>query len=186
MKPTSKLHNTLITLLKQMPWKDYRHLSTFVWMIIGLLHSAKIHLSEWVAPVDSRAKQAQSTERRFRRWLDNSKIIPAVLYKPLIQKTLKQWQEQKLYLAFDTSMLWNQICIIRLVVIYRGRAIPLTWKTIAHKSSAVKFSVYKDILEQGKELLPENTKVVFLADRGFVDTKLTFKRNLTLALENSF
>ena len=57
---------------------------------------------------------------------------------------------KKLYLAFDTSMLWNQICIIRLVVIYRGRAIPLAWKTIAHKSSTVKFSVYKDILEQGK------------------------------------
>ena len=32
--------------------------------------------------------------------------------------------------------------------------------------------IYKDILEQGKELLPENTQVIFLADRGFVDTKL--------------
>jgi len=43
MKPTSRLHNTLITLLKQMHWKDYRHLSTFVWMIIGFLQSAKIN-----------------------------------------------------------------------------------------------------------------------------------------------
>jgi hypothetical protein len=180
MKPTSKLHDTLITLLKQMSWIDYRHMNTFVWMIIGLLQSKKISLSEWVAPIDSRAKQAQSTERRFRRWLNNCRIIPAILYKPLIKRALKKWQEQKIYLALDTSMLWNQICIIRLVIIYRGRAIPLAWKTIAHKSSAVKFSVYKDVLEEAKELLPENSEIFFLADRGFVDTKLMIFLSETL------
>ena len=51
---------------------------------------------------------------------------------PLMQQALVEWGEQALYVALDTSMLWNTYCLIRLSVIYRGRAVPLVWCVLEH------------------------------------------------------
>ena len=75
-------------------------------------------------------------------------------------------------MALDTSMLWNQYCLIRLSVVYRGRAVPLVWEVIEHGSSSVTHAAYEALLEAVPALLPAGVKVVFLADRGFADTDL--------------
>lgn len=79
-----------------------------------------------------------------------------------------------LYLALDTSMLWGKYCIIRVSIVYRGRAIPLVWQVIEHGSSSVAFHAYQPLLAQAAHLLPIYGigKIVFLADRGFADTAL--------------
>ena len=110
--------------------------------------------------------------RRFRRWLDNDKIEVFSLYGPLIQHALTQWGEHVLYVALDTSMLWNTYCMIRLSVIYRGRAIPLVWLVLEHGSAQVGYDAYKDLLDKAVTLLPVPCTVVFLADRGCADTDL--------------
>ena len=110
--------------------------------------------------------------RRFRRWLDNDKIEVCSLYGPLIQPALAQWGEHVLYVALDTSMLWNTYCMIRIAVIYRGRAIPLVWLVREHGSAQVGYDAYKDLLDKAVTLLPVPCTVVFLADRGFADTDL--------------
>src|SRR5712671_897019 len=63
------------------------------------------------------------------------------------------------------------ICIVRLSVIYRGRAVPLMWSVLEHGSAAVAYEVYKAWLDKAATRLPRTCKVVFLADRGFADTK---------------
>ena len=83
-----------------------------------------------------------------------------------------RWGEQALYVALDTSMLWNTYCLIRLSVIYRGRAVPLVWCVLQHGSAQVAFTVYQDLLERAALLLPRRCKVIFLADCGFADTEL--------------
>lgn|GEM_PF-2524951 len=62
------------------------------------------------------------TVRRFRRWLNNEKIVVHDLYGPLIQQALADWGEQRLYLALDTSQLWDKYCIVRISVVFRSRA----------------------------------------------------------------
>jgi hypothetical protein len=70
-------------------------------------------------------------------------------------------------------MLWGKYCIIRISVVYRGRAVPLVWKVLEHASSAVAFDAYKALLNKAAQLLvPFGYQVVFLADRGFADTDL--------------
>ena len=173
MKNTPNLYDTLFQILGQhVHWLDIRHLHTLTWMIVGLIKSKTISLPEWAPFVDSRANFAQSTVRRFSRWLRNEKIKTNELYAPVIRDALAEWGEHTLYIALDTSMLWNEFCHIRVSVIYRGRAIPLVWKTIKHKSSTVAFEKYRDLLKKAVMLLPLGTNVVFLADRGFADTKL--------------
>ena len=167
------LYDTLLGVLgQQSKWLDRRHRQTVAWMMLGLMSSKTVSLGAWVPFVVSRARYAQSTVRRLSRWLHNNRIQPQPLYGPLIEQALSAWVGKQLYIALDTSMLWNTYCMIRISVIYRGRAIALTWKVIEQGSSSASFETYKALLEEAKRLIPFACKVVFLADRGFADTQL--------------
>ncbi len=173
MENTSRIYDALVTLLGQSKqWADVRHLYTLVWMVIGLIHSGSVNLTKWTMYIHSRAVFAQSKQRRFSRWLHNPRINPQRLYSPLIQVALNMWQEELLYISLDTSMLWNQYCLIRVAVVYRGRAVPVAWRVLKHSSSSVKIATYKDLLKRVSRLMPKRVKVVLLGDRGFIDTQL--------------
>jgi hypothetical protein len=173
MENTPRLYDTLVQMLSQhRKWLDVRHRQTLAWMMVGLIESGLISLASWAPFVHGRAVFAQSSVRRFARWLANERIDVHQLYGPLIQQALGSWGRHTLYLALDTSMLWQQYCVIRISLIYRGRAIPLVWQVIAHASSSIAYETYQDLLDKAATLLPPNCAVVFLADRGFADTAL--------------
>lgn len=173
MEKASRLHNAVVKFLSQSSqWSDLRHLYVLAWMVVGLISEGSVNLTKWIVTVHSKAKYAQSTQRRFARWLNNPRINVQRLYSPIIQATLSQWQESILYLSLDTSMLWNQYCLIRISVIHRGRAIPVAWRVIEHDSSSVALSAYADLLKRVSRLMPPGVKIVFLADRGFTDGQL--------------
>ena len=136
------LYDTLVQVLRQhRKWIDLRHLKTLAWMMVGLMHSGSISLCAWTPFVISRAQYSQSTVRRFRRWLDNDTLEVHALYGPLIHQALGGWINKTLYVALDTSMLWDTYCMVRLSVIYRGRAVPLVWMVIEHGSATVAYEV---------------------------------------------
>jgi hypothetical protein len=173
MENTPYLYDTLLGVLGQhSKGLDLRHRKTLAWMMVGLIHSKTISLGAWVPFVISRAQYAQSIVRRFSRWLDNNRIQVEPLYGPLIQKALVGWVGKRVYVALDTSMLWNTYCLIRLSVIYRGRAVPLGWRVLKHGSATVSLEMYTELLDEAKTRLPFASEVVFLADRGFADTQL--------------
>ena len=173
MESSLRLYHTQVQVLrKHQNWLDIRHLKTLAWMMAGLIQSGTISLTAWVPYVHSRAVYAQSTVRRFARWLSNPRIEVHSLYGPLIQQALAEWGQRKLYLALDTSMLWGKYCLIRISVVYRGRAVPLVWKVLEHSSSSVSYEVYQGLLDKAAELSPPRCPVVFLADRGFADIDL--------------
>ena len=169
----SRLYNTVIKILSQHKrWRDLRHAFTLAWMVVGLIRSEKISPTAWTPYVESRAQYAQSTQRRFHRWFGNDRIVVNELYGPLIQGALAGWGDHPLYLVLDTSRLFGDYCLIRISVVFRGRAVPVVWKVIEHKSSTVAYEVYKELLDNAVKLVPTEVSVVFLADRGFADTRL--------------
>lgn len=172
MENVPRLYATLLALLSACPWRDVRHLHTFVWMLVGLLQAQTVNLDAWVPYVVSRAERAASTVYRFRRWLQHPALHVQTLYAPLLQQVLRDWGLTRLYVALDTSMLWEQFCVIRLALLCRGRAIPLVWQVLAHPSSSVAHAVYAPLLERLAALLPAHLIVVLLADRGFADMEL--------------
>ena len=168
-----QLYMSLLELLDKGQWKDVRHLKTCANMLIGLILSSTVSLTKWIPHTFGRHKISQSVQRRYIRWLENIYIDTRVIYAPLIAEALSKWGDHVVYLAFDTSMLWNTFCIIRVSIVYRGRAIPLAWKVIRHKSSSVAFKEYKDVLIEAKSIINGmNKRVILLADRGFADTEL--------------
>lgn len=173
MENSPRLYSELMALCGQPgQWKDVRHLQTMAWMMVGLIETGEVSLPAWVPFVRGRAQDAQSTQRRFRRWLGNRRIEVAPLYGPLIEQALREWGPHTVYLALDTSMLWNQYCLIRLSVVYRGRAVPVVWEVIEHASSSVPHEAYAMLLDAVPAVMPAGIRVVFLADRGFADTAL--------------
>jgi DDE family transposase len=174
MEKSPRLYRELVALLCRQPgqWKDVRHLQTMAWMVVGLIETGEVSLPAWVPFVSGRAQYAQSTQRRFRRWLGNRRVEVVPLYGSLIEQALREWGTYTVYLALDTSMWWNQYCLIRLSVVYRGRAVPVVWEVIEHGSSSVTHATYEALLDAVPPLLPAGVKVVFLADRGFADTEL--------------
>ena len=173
MENTPYLYDTLVQVLRQhRNWLDLRHLKTLAWMMVGLIHSGSISLGAWTPFVLSRAQYSQSIVRRFRRWLDNDKIEVHALYGPLIEQALGGWVNKTLYVALDTSRLWDTYCMVRLSVIYRGRAVPLGWMVIEPGSATVAYEVYKALLDRAATLMPWACRVVLLADRGLADPKL--------------
>ena len=126
MEKTPRLYSGLVELLGQPhQWRDVRHLQTLAWIVVGLIHTGCVSLTAWVPFVQGRARYAQSTQRRFARWLHNPRVEVQALYAPLIQQAMAEWGKQRLYLALDTTMLWNRYCVIRISLVYRGRAVPL-------------------------------------------------------------
>lgn len=156
--------------------------------------TGKIGLTHWIPFISSRAEFAQSTQRRFSRWLKNERIQVNDLYGPIIQSALADWGGDDPLLGVGYLHAMGEYCIIRISVVYRGRAVPLAWKVIKHGSSSVAFATYQDLLDEASRRLPLYFRgsVIFLADRGFADTELmryvseTLKWHYRIRIKSSF
>ena len=97
MAPTSRLYDALNDFLSQSEyqWRDLRHLKTLCWMVIGILESQSVHLSGFGVHVRSRAKVAQSYQRRFRRWLSNRRIDVRAVHQSLMAEALTRWGKHR-------------------------------------------------------------------------------------------
>jgi hypothetical protein len=138
---------------------------------VGVLLEKSVHLSKWGIHRAGRAKAA-SKQRQFVRWLKNAKIEHAQIYPHLVKTVFVEWGKHKIYLALDSSSLWDEFVIVRIALIYRGRALPLSWIVLKQQSTMVAFEKYKQILKDAAAILPKGCPVILLADRGLDDNDL--------------
>ena len=175
MASHTQLHGELLAFLRQHRLvADERHLVQLGRMVTGLLLSETVCFDRWkqVLPLDHCL--AASWQRRCRRWLSSKRIDAAALYGPLALWALQNWQKpgQRLYLALDTTMLWNRYCVVVLSIVCHGRAIPLLWQTLEHPSASVSAAVVIALLENADRLLSGFSAITVLADRGFPSAEL--------------
>lgn len=173
MQESLRLYRSIGAFVRQggMVLPDIRLMVTFLWAVVGLLRSQQIHLSQWILHRPGK-QQARSKERQLVRWLQNERIEVDRVYRQLSTAALVEWQQQRVEVALDTSSLWERFVIVRLSLIYRGRALPLVWKVVERQSVSVGFGDYADLLWRAKDLFPAGCCVTLLADRGFVDVEL--------------
>ena len=67
MENSALLHLALLAFLDKTHYQDVRHLKTLANMIVGAILSKTINLTEWIPFAQTRAKIAQSTQRRYLR-----------------------------------------------------------------------------------------------------------------------
>lgn len=173
MSNSTHLYGQLLDFLRQYSRaSDLRHFKALAWMVSALVCSGQLSLSAWEPFVPSRATKAQSVERRWQRFLVNGRIRVSALYVPLVLVALSGWKPHRLYLALDTTMLWNRYCMIHLSVVCCGRAVPLLWRVLEHGSATVAFAQYQGVLRKARWLLRQHGDVMLLADRGFANHEL--------------
>ncbi len=138
-------------------------------MVAGLSLSETVCFDRWKTRLPMTRCLAASWQRRCQRWLANSRIDVQALYGPLVLWAFQQWQNpgHTLYLALDTTMLWNRFCVVVLSVVIHNRAIPLLWQTLEHPSASVSASVSIALLEKADRLLSGFGSITLLADRAF-------------------
>ncbi len=170
MSEAKQLYDDLLSalspLLPRTVYQDVRRVRTLAWAITGLCLSHSVRLSGWAEVAQSRTQNAARRVRRFSRWLHHPGIVPAQWYRPVIQAALSGWpMDQRLPIALDTTAL-TPFVLIRACLVYRGRAIPLAWRAMRHRSTQVSFEAYQPVLDQVCALLPIGHRITLLADRG--------------------
>jgi len=176
MSEAKELHDDLMrALLSVAPRTTYQNihrLSTLAWAVIGLCLTRTVRLGAWAEVLESRAQSAASRVRSFSRWLHQPAIHPHQWYAPVLQVVLGDWPHNtRVYVALDTTVL-TPFVLIRASLIYRGRAIPLAWRAMQHRSAKVAFEYYQPVLEQVHAIMPAGHRITLLADRGFVHEQL--------------
>lgn len=166
------LVKALFPLIARTVYQDRRRLNTLAWAMVGLCLTRTVHFSAWAEMTQSSAQSAASRERRFSRWLHHPSIPPAQWYRPVLQRALVDWRvDQRLFVALDTTAL-SPFVLIRASLIYRGRALPLAWHALRHRSTQVSFEAYQPVLDQVGTIIPPGMVITRLSDRGFVHEQL--------------
>ena len=143
--------------------QDKRHLKVFSEIISAIVLSGSASLSHWLPFLSHRDCNARSHMARLSYFIHNDKITPDIFYQPLLKFFLQSWSGQPLTLALDTSMLWDQFCLIEVSLVWGGRSITVAQRVMEHNSATVAVSEYLRVLEMAKRALPNDCKITLLA-----------------------
>jgi hypothetical protein len=141
MSDSLSLYDTLwLAIRKANPDEDPRRQRIFVWAVVGLLMEKTISLTALALVIVSGAKAA-SRVRRLRRFLANPHVNVRAHYDALLRQALAGWAAATLYLVLDTTTLAGKLVILRVSLVYRGRAVPLVWEVCERKSVSPPFGL---------------------------------------------
>lgn len=117
MSDSLRLYRTIIAMIlnTRVHFHDMRCLITFAWAIVGVLLEKSVHLSKWGIHRAGKAKAA-SKQRQFVRWLKNAKIEHTEIYRHLVKTIFVEWGKHTIYLALDSSSLWDEFVIVRIAL----------------------------------------------------------------------
>ena len=162
------LYRQLLEQLRQ--WivpKDRRHLQGFAESVAAILQAQSGCLSHWLPYLSHRGCKARSHMERLNYLVHNDQLSAETFYEPLLEHALQAFEGEGLTLTLDTSMLWDQFCLIEVCLAWGGRALTLSQRVLEHGSATVGFQQYRPLLETVLTLLPPGCTVTLLADRGF-------------------
>lgn len=129
-------------------------------------------LGKWIPYLTHRNCSARAHLERLAYLLHNDHISAERFYIPLLQALLQGFEETALILVLDTSMLWDQCCLIEVCLAWGGRSLTLAQVVLEHGSASVGFEDYRPVLEAAQTVLPTACQVTFLGDRGFQHREL--------------
>jgi hypothetical protein len=169
MSSSQELYTRVFTKLHSVhPEPHRKRIANWVWVIVGLILSHSVHLSQIAQHIPSEA-QAAGRIAQVRRWLSNKFIHVADFYRPLIREVLQAWAHQAVFVILDGCLVnHDALQFFRLSLSHCFRAIPLTW-LVVKGPGLITVEKCEALLNEAAQLLQPVAKVTFLADRGFRD-----------------
>ncbi|WP_293122736.1 hypothetical protein [Moorena sp. SIO4G3] len=154
MSYSTQFHDQLMSFLRQYSrYRDLRHIKALAWMVSALICSGKLSQPAWEPYVPSRAKLAQSFERRWQRFLSNTRhLCELAVYSPSITRLKRLAVPPSCVLPSIPQSYGIALCMIHLSVVCCGRAVPFLWRVLEHNSAAVAFDTYRPLLRRSQWL----------------------------------
>jgi hypothetical protein len=147
--------------------KDQRHLQGFAEILGAILQSGEACLGRWIPYLSHRDCGARAHMGRLSYFLHNPQITAERYYEQILRHLLAAFAGEAILLTLDTSMLWDQFCLIEVCLAWGGRSFTLAQVVLEHGSAMVGFEQYRPVLERAQQVLPPRVQVTLLADRGF-------------------
>ena len=169
MCSSAELYTRVFTKLRAThPEPHLKRISNWVWVIVGLILSQSVHLSEIAQHIPSEA-QAAGRIAQVRRWLKNKFIDVPAFYRPLITEALQPWAAKEVFVILDGCLVNHEARqFFRLSLSHCFRAIPLSW-LVVKGPGLITVEKCDALLLEAAKLLRHMAAVTFLADRGFRD-----------------
>lgn len=149
-----------------------RHLTTLAMLISGIVASKSVNLPAIAGKVPTMTK-IDSQVKRFSRWVDNQRVDYECYYLPYAQQLVASLAHQsglaheKLVLIMDGSSVGRGCRTLMLSVVYKNRALPLAWLVAAGSKGCFSEENHIALIQQVKEIVPEDAHVIFLGDGEF-------------------
>jgi hypothetical protein len=169
MSISAELYTRVFTKLRAVhPEPHLKRISNWVWVIVGLILSQSVHLSQIAQHIPSEA-QAAGRIAQVRRWLKNQFIDVPAFYRPLITEAVQEWADKDVFVILDGCIVNHEaLQFFRLSLSHCFRAIPLTW-LVTKGPGLITVEKCETLLIEAAQLLQHVATVTFLADRGFRD-----------------
>lgn len=113
-------------------------------------------------------KQKASQVKEFKRFLCHKRTTYKNCYLAFISEFLYHISHRgSLVFSIDGSVVGNGCMCLMFSVIYKGRAIPVVWKTYKSKKGHLSESKHIELLNNLAEIVPENCRIVMTGDGEF-------------------
>jgi len=152
---------TLSQLKKLMPSQPQGHVVTLAMMITGIVCGKKAQLGPMSNEVPY-GNQAQSVERRLRRWVRTPRVSGETYFLPFAQAVLASLAHRPLVLVMDGSVVGRGCMALMLGVVYQHQVLPLVWVVYTGKKGHAPATRPQEALELLHPLIPAESTVILL------------------------
>ena len=161
-------HPILAHMQRFLPTERITRLRNLSLLMMGLFLARKVHLSHIVRKWPLRARLPSLTNR-LRRFLDNPRLDPPRLYRPVARLLIGSLEaaEAPLRLILDTTKLGFRHRLLRVSLAYGRRALPLAWSVHSGRKGHVKVVAQKRLLGRVEPLISPEAEVLVLGDSAF-------------------
>lgn len=99
--------------------------------------------------------------------MQNERVDPSGYYLPYIEALLNAAHTQTLAFVIDGSEVGDGCITLMISLIYRKRAIPVTWLVVKGKKGHLPEETHLALLKQLQAVLPEHCSCILLGDGEF-------------------
>jgi hypothetical protein len=146
--------------------RQWQHFQVMAAIINGIVGSRHVQLPKLADKFPSQADR-ESRIKRFARWVQNETITQQSYFAPFAEALLVALARQPLVLVIDGSTVGKGCQCLMLSVVYRKRALPLSWIVFEGSKGHSSQARHLELLRQVKPLIPTEATVILLGDGEF-------------------
>jgi hypothetical protein len=144
-----------------------RMLTTLAAMITGIVMGKSCQLPTMARKAPDQA-MADSRVKRYSRWIQNKRVNYERYYLPFVSELLESLAKKRpLVFVIDGSEVGHECITLMISLIYRKRALPITWLVVKGCKGHLSENLHLELLSQLKAILPSNSQAIFLGDGEF-------------------